>query len=461
MRMFVLAVLLTTATTAFAQESRIASDWRRERERIAETCTEADAGKLASCAVTLATDYPFHVALGNLAPGNGFAFGLAFVERYTPSERWKISFNADAVAAPGGSWRAGFYTRFIHTDVEAPAIVVAADTAPVTGGLREYSVFETYVQSTSLERVDFYGPDPAGSGRLRTSFGERQTIVGGRAVVPLGGPLRASAVGAVNGRFVQLRPGDGDVPSTGSLYDDARAPGISDQPGTLELQEAIRVRPTLAGGRVRLDYLAGLQQFIAGRGANASFHRWTIDLRHDIPLYRRVTSPGPLATNGPDECFVSVGSNACPPLTVSRNRTGSISLRAMVVSSVPFQGSRVPFYFQPTLGGSNIDGERLLAAYEDYRFRGPHLLVFQQIFEHSVWGPVGAYLMAEQGQVASRRSALALSRLDSSYGAGVSIRAGGLPVMTLAVAWGDGSGARIVATMDASLLGGSGRPSLF
>ena len=30
----------------------------------------------------------------------------------------------------------------------------------------------------------------------------------------------------------------------------------------------------------------------------------------------------------------------------------------------------VPFYFQPTLGGSDINGQRLLSGYDDYRFRG-------------------------------------------------------------------------------------------
>src|SRR4051794_16604315 len=122
MKAIALVIALLVAWPAVAQESRIGSDWRREREHIAENCGDFDAKKLMSCAVTLVTDYPIHVSLGNLAPQNGFAFGAAFTERYTPNEDWRISFNADAVAATTSSWRAGSYITFVRSKVGLPTV---------------------------------------------------------------------------------------------------------------------------------------------------------------------------------------------------------------------------------------------------------------------------------------------------------------------------------------------------
>jgi hypothetical protein len=55
---------------------------------------------------------------------------------------------------------------------------------------------------------------------------------------------------------------------------------------------------------------------------------------------------------------------------------------------------------------------------------------------------------------------LKLGTLKHSTAAGLSLRAGGLPVAYVTWAWGS-EGHRLVATVNASLLGGGARPSLF
>ena len=49
----------------------------------------------------------------------------------------------------------------------------------------------------------------------------------------------------------------------------------------------------------------------------------------------------------------------------------------------------MPFYFQPTLGGADLNGSPSLSSYQDYRFRAPNLLLLQGTFEHSLYGPLG------------------------------------------------------------------------
>ena len=438
MKIVVLAVALLIACPALAQESRLASDWRREREKIAENCGEMK--KLASCAVTLVTDYPFHIAVGNLAPKNGFGFGLAFVERYTPNEDWRISFNADAVTSTSASWRTGGYVTFVRTNVSAPTVSTGPATAP-SNPIREYPVFRVYAQRTVLKHLIDFGPDF--DRPVEREFGESQTIAGASAVVPINAaalrPIGLSLIGGVQGRFI-------------SIHDSADGDTFT------ELFEDVRIKPSFFDGGLRLNYSGRLQQFLGD--SDVAFRRWTLDLRHEIPLYNKVASTGPQEFNGPDECATGPASAACPELTFSRNLNGAINLRLFTTSSAASSdGGAVPYYLQPTIGGSDINNQRLLAAFDDYRFRAPHLIAMQASIEHSIWGPVGGFLTAERGKAVQDRDALNFSDMRNSFSAGFTLRAGGAPVVTAGYAWGGGHN-RFVVTMDSSLLGGSTRPSL-
>lgn len=82
------------------------------------------------------------------------------------------------------------------------------------------------------------------------------------------------------------------------------------------------------------------------------------------------------------------------------NRSFDDMLGALSITSAT---SVVPFYFQHTLGGSDINGVPWLSSYQDYRFRAPNLLVLRESFEHSIWGPFGFQFMADQGRVALTR----------------------------------------------------------
>jgi hypothetical protein len=296
-------------------------------------------------------------------------------------------------------------------------------------------------------------------------FAERQTVVGGQVLWPIRTSswiqaLRPSLVGSINGRFVRVRGASADgIPSIAAVYDDQDAPGLNDQPTFVQFEEGVRVKPSLANGWLRFNYAITFQQFLADQEAHSSFHRWMIDLRHEVPLYRTVASPGPVETNGPNECFSGVTSNACPVVSYSRNRGGAIGFRVLASSSTGFSGSRVPFYFQPTLGGSDINGQRLLASFDDYRFRGPHLIAIQETLEHSLWGPIGVSVAGEHGKVVSDRGNLNFRDLDHSVSVGLTVRAGGFPVIGLSMSWG-AEGRHFIGAMETSLLGGSSRPSL-
>src|SRR5262249_6710952 len=155
------------------------------------------------------------------------------------------------------------------------------------------------------------------------------------------------------------------------------------------------LNPSLAGGHLTLDYLAQFQEFIPSTSSDR-FQRFTLDLSHTIPIG---TSPrvGQSASLGPDQCAPTGVDARCAPMAPVRtngvwNRSGAVTLRVYVTRSFAGPDAAVPFYFQPTLGGSDINGTRALPSFDDYRFRGPHAVLFQQTFEHAIAGPVGAFI---------------------------------------------------------------------
>ncbi len=81
--------------------------------------------------------------------------------------------------------------------------------------------------------------------------------------------------------------------------------------------------------------------------------------------------------------------------------------------------------------------------------------------EHSIWGPVGLFFSSDQGKIVLTRGNINFNNLDASFSAGLTLRAGGLPALTLAFAWGGPEAVHTIATVNNSLLGGSARPSLF
>jgi hypothetical protein len=243
--------------------------------------------------------------------------------------------------------------------------------------------------------------------------------------------------------------------------------GIGSQPGYAQFGEGLRLRPEL--GNLRLNYMGQLQQFSAPGDSRFSFQRLTVDLDHQFALYRNTRRLRGIDSNSPNDCTVNAAAtgdeSACPkvtyPTSKSRNLEGSIDFRFLLQESLVPGGHSVPFYFQPTLGGSDINGFSALPSYQDYRFRAPNSILLHAAFEHSIWGPIGVIGMVDEGKVADRRSDIDLSHLRHSYAAGLTLRAGGFPMVKFLFAWGGNEGTHTIFGVNTSLLGGSSRPSLY
>ncbi len=442
----------------------LGAEFQHEGSNVAAACG-LEVAALHRCPIELFTDHPVHVAVGSLAPQNGFGVGAAFTHQI-PAERTTQSWNADAVRAFGGAWRAGVYYKLVLTPVTAPhSVDIDAPGASSTGNLtatHPYPVVDVYAQTTSLTKLLFFGLGPNSLLTNKTAFGMRQTVAGARTIYPLTWPAisgwNLAAIGEAEGRFVSLpRSTDGALPQVADRYTDADAPGISSQPAFLQSGEGIRARPTLFHDRLQLDYAAVFRQYHAPSNRRSSFRRWTVDLDHEVRLTKSVLAPATRDTHGPDDCSVDLGDSPCPKPSFTRNQYGTAGVHLYASGTSVGSGSAVPFYFQPTLGGSDIDGTRWLAAYQDYRFRGPSVVAIRETVEHYLYAMIGLSAIFEQGAVGLGQGA-ALGAVKHSVAVGVSLRLGGLPMAH--VLWGTGTeGHRFIAVVNASLLGGSNRPS--
>jgi hypothetical protein len=466
---------------AVAQESMLQADFRREGERVADACNEFSFKIVTGCTYEMFTDHPVHIAAGSMSPQNGFGLGAAFVAGKN-TKNWRLTWDVDAVASTNASWRAGGYMKMIHTPPEqihviTPVVPQSGETTetkpakkPRINLVHPYTVFDLYTQSISLNKINFYGLGNDSTQAGASVFGMTQTIVGGSVIKPIFEwpairKLNLALLGEMNGRFVNLRGEYGQsFPSIETLYTNATAPGLSSQPGFIQLGEGFRIKPVF-GDHLQLNYFANFQQFFAPSSSQYSFRRWTTDLTHTFFLYG-YTKSAPLNTdtNGPDECAPT--NEKCPPIlsppgSRSHNLNGSINLRLLLSESITSGTSTVPFYFQQTLGGADIDGAPSLSSYQDYRWRAPNVLLLQQDFEHSVWGPFGFRFLTDQGRVALTRGDIGFDHLKHSFATGLTLRAGGFPMVYIMFAWGGHEGDHTIFNMNTSLLGGSSRPSLY
>jgi hypothetical protein len=444
--------------TAPSHESKVHAEFRKEHERFNESCGEFS---IPGCAQLLFMDHPLHIAVGSIAPQNGVGFGPAMVLHHDAPKAY-YKWNFDAVGTMNGSWRAGVYMKIVPVPDRGVKIGKAK------GALFTRPLFTIYAQSITLNKLGFFGLGPATTVTGKSYFGMQQTIAGVHAILPVpkAKKLNLSLVGEMNGRFVDIRSRTGESsPSIEALYTNATAPGLTSQPGFVQFGEGLRIKPAL-GEYLKLNYSGMFQQFVAPGDSTFSFRRFILDFDHEIPLAKiRMTSPKD--GNGPNECGPGSGDLDCP-LAVSTkerkavyNRTGAIDLRFLLTESIASGGSVVPFYFQPTLGGSDVNGTNALPSFQDYRFRAPNLMLLHGSLEHSIWGPFGFTFAADTGKVVRFRDDIAFQHFSHSFATGITLRAGGLPMVYLVYAWGGHEGNHTIANINTSLLGGSNRPSLF
>ena len=456
------AASLAAQTPAAAPqgESAFHAELRREGNRVRESCSAFTLKKISDCAIELATDHPLHVTFGTLAPQNGIGFGPALAMHYTPNENWRLNWSADVVGAISGAWRAGGYLKIVRTGVELPT-VSSGPAASSHAGIHAYPVIDVYAQTISLPKLAYFGLGPSSDRAGKAYYGMGEHIIGSSVIYPIGassiGGLNLSLLGEINYRGVDIRASDADnLPSIEQVYTEATAPGLTSQPGFAQFGEGVRIKPSLAE-----------------RPSAAELH-------DEVPAVRRrrfglfvpaLDARSESRDSAPRHGDRRAARNCQPQRLPARHRGCGLpagvaqsqrhhQLRMFLARSDVSDTASVPFYFQPTLGGSDINGNRVLPSYEDYRFRGPHVLLFQESIERAI-GSTPSACGSPRTRAGCPYEDGDAGAFRATFSAGLTLRAGGFPVVLLSFATGGPEGHHVAMTINTSLLGGSSRPSLF
>lgn len=310
-------------------------------------------------AIFFLTREGFYPKLGSVTTGSGFAAGVGY--------RNSSIFNRYGIF---DLYTAGSMKKYFVLESSAtfPRLADGKLYARVHAGRRDYP------------EEDFFGIGPDSRRDDQVSFALITNRFGGDVGVR---PVEPLLIGG-GVELIQPHVGQGKdklVPTIGQVFDDSTAPGLSVQPDFLRTSAFVEVNysePVYArkGGW----YRAMFSHFEDRDLDRYTFNRVDVDLRQFIPFFaeRRV-----------------------------------IALRAFASTSDVSDGNEVPFYLQPYLGGNDT-----MRGFREYRFRGPHSILFQGEYRFEIWSGLDMAFFYDTGKVAFKRKDLGINDLEKDYGFG-------------------------------------------
>jgi hypothetical protein len=324
-----------------------------------------------------------HIGGGGFPAGAGMKFGVAYDHAIgseeNPDRANRFDVNGVAARSTRGYQRLGGGLTMRH-------IGGSAIDARVWGQKFEFpqeDLFGIGQNSSQDDRTNYLHESTEMGAELRWSPAKSVTFSGGLAY------LQPKIGSGTDSRF----------PSTELRFDEATLPGLTAQPNFLrtDLGAAFERRDNPlhphAGGR----YAVTLSNY-ADRDLDAyGFRSVTVDAQHYVPL---------------------------------PNRYRVIALHAAVVMTDAGAGQQVPFYYQPTLGGS-----QQLRGFREFRFRDRNSLVMSAEYRWEASWMLDAAFFVDAGKVAAHRSDLNLRDLDTSYGVGLRVHSNSAFVARLDLAF--------------------------
>jgi hypothetical protein len=361
---------------------------------------------LETCAIDILSDDPIHPVLESVAPRAGFGGGL--------SGGWDFSHGADqvdlaarALGSVNGFWVVGAdYTIAPRIHRHGPAHTVARPR------------FDAYAKLWDLPSLAYYGLGPAAP-HIAIPFGFRELTTGVDGTVPAADWLQVG--GRIEFRRAQAG-GSALAPTT---------PGPGGQASFVRYGVVAHLHtPSMPPYAAAAMFDYSIYQDVTGGpfsfGQFKARLTWTHPLMHDV----RADTAG--SRSIVDRVF-------CHVAKVMACDYGTVTLRGRVTISNTLNGHGVvPYYYQPTLGGTDIDGFDTLRGFDDYRFRAPDDWLAQAEYTHRIWGPVGLLLFYDVGKVALGTSQLNFAQVRQDFGAGATVTVVARMVMRAYIAFGSG-----------------------
>jgi hypothetical protein len=304
----------------------------------------------------------------------------------------------------------------------------------------------------SLQTISFYGIG-AGSATVKYVYHENDTFASVRAALPLADWFTVES-GA--GLLLTDLPHITAPNAVNANFADATAPGLASQPGFGHYHIALRTSPVailsprtddqddnhtgpLMKPYVQFTFNNSVEYhwYYAPGNSASSFDRFVEDSDENIQLGTRVRHYVQVgdAKTGAEHFWDSMLAKTCGDKNIDWSKPGNYVLKVRqpcglgdldlvshIVASKTGSGSTVPFYLQPTVGGSDIDSRLSLRAWPDYRFRGPDALFVQTNYILPLYNILVFY---DAGTVGPTFSSLSFAGLRQDAGVGVALSLGG------------------------------------
>lgn len=459
---------------------------------------------ITDCLEALFSQDPIHLTVSSLPPGNGMAVGIVLDEQRhylttfnppqdavfdpDPAKRLgkfeqqaslglvdaKLAFvgstNLSWVATGSLSWLPATYGSGKREDLHG----VEHDCNQL-GFLCTRNVLALHFEGThqQLNTISFFGLGPS-SPAFKHTYPQNNTYGNIYGSLPIFDWLTADAgVQILNPEL----PRSSDPLAVSNTFSEAQAPGITSQSTYVHTHVGFSTRPifdwnavtndpddnhvgplmkknllfTLSNGMDYHWYSAignsqySFQQFVFNGdetiqfGSNVRRVVYAHDVKgtlktHFYHLLRRACGETDSLAGYKDPVLLKV-TDEC--------NYGRLDLRSAVIASRSSEGSVVPFYMQPTVGGSDINSQVSLRGFPNYRFRDRNATFSQVDYSVPIRDPVGLLLFYDAGTVGPTFDSLSFAHLRQDGGLGATIRVQNSVVAQAYVAWGAGHGATL------------------
>jgi hypothetical protein len=322
--------------------------------------------------------------MANLSTGSGLAPG---VRLWRPNIRGNRFLDVQAFAAWSLRGYKLYEVQFGKFHEKSMEYILSANA--IGGGPEadiiprdKRSFFYADLQYRDFPQEDFFGIGPDSRNADRTDYqikeGSFDAVGGYQFNRFFGAGLRLG--------FSEVEIGEGTdnrFPSTQSLFNNVTAPGLNDQPdffhasGTLLFDYRDKPGNPHKGGLLGVSY----SRYTDRSAHQFNFNRFAFDARQFLPL----------------------GS----PQRV-------LAFRFFTSSDNPDSNSRVPFYMQDSLGGSQT-----LRGYREFRFRDTNLLYLSGEYRWEAATGIEGALFYDAGRVFPDTDSFGFNDLKTSWGFGV------------------------------------------
>lgn len=300
----------------------------------------------------------------------------------------------------------------------------------------------------SLQTISFYGIGP-GSPLTKYVFHQNDTFASVRVALPLADWFTVES--GAEFRLTDL-PHTTAVNSVSANFNTATAPGLSSQPGFGHYHFALRTNPIAIWsprtddqdenhtGPLMKPYVqftfnnsAEYHWFSAPGHPADSFQQFVEDSDENIQLGTRVRHYVQVgdAKTGSARFWDSMLAKTCGDKNIDWSKPGNYVLKVRqpcgfgdldlvshIAASTTGSGSTVPFYLQPTVGGSDIDSRLSLRAWPNYRFRAPDAVFVQANYILPIYNIL---LFYDAGTVGPTFSSLSFAGLRQDAGIGLAL----------------------------------------